>query len=217
MALTDSLVGSADFHYFGCIIKRHAHAPYAGVGDNWMSAEIFIILTLLFMLVVISTPTLISLLIRKWLTKKGYPKIGNSITIAVVAGTLYLVYTAVFPPTSFYEDEFELNTGLELPNSAKFLAKDASYPDLHGDYWSAAVVELSIEDFSHLKSQLSEEPKMQLDTSSYGIGITTDFDILTSDLDMNSIDMTLVKKRGEWFKVAFLKDGRTIIFERSSS
>jgi hypothetical protein len=61
------------------------------------------------MLVFIATPTLISLLVRKWLSKKGYPKIGNSIAIAVVAGTFYLVYIAIFPPASFYEDEFEQN------------------------------------------------------------------------------------------------------------
>jgi hypothetical protein len=182
-----------------------------------MNAEIFIILLILFMLVLIATPTLISLLIRKWLTKKGHPKIGNGVTVMVMVGTAYLIYTAIFPPTSFYADEFEQSTGLELPNSADFLAKDASYPDLHGDYWSAAVVELSTEDFNQLKKQLSEEPTMQLDTSKYGIGITTDFDILTSNLDMNSIDMTLVSTRGEWFKIAFMNDGRTIIFERSSS
>ncbi|MFY0608621.1 MAG: hypothetical protein JXR10_18025 [Cyclobacteriaceae bacterium] len=182
-----------------------------------MSAEIFIILMLLFMLVVISTPTLISLLIRKWLTKKGHPKIGNIVTVAVVAGTLYLVYIAIFPPTSFYEDEFEQNTGLELPNSAKFLAKNASYPDLHGDYWSAAIVELSNEDYDQLRTQLFETPKMKLDTSKYGIGITTDFDELTSKIDLNSIEVTLESTRNEWFKIALLTDGRTIIFERSSS
>ncbi|MBY5951664.1 hypothetical protein KUV23_11800 [Algoriphagus marincola] len=162
-----------------------------------MNAEIFIILLILFLLVVIATPTLISLLIRKWLTKKGHPKIGNGLTIIVIIGTAYLIYTAIFPPTSFYEEEFEQQTGLKLPNSAQFLTKDASYPDLHGDYWSAAVVRLSTEDYNRLKKQLSEDAKMQRDTSKYGIGITTDFDKLTSDLDMNSIDMTLVSTRSE--------------------
>ena len=182
-----------------------------------MSAEIFIILLTLLMLVFIATPTLISLLVRKWLSKRGYPKIGNAIAIAAVVGTFYLVYTAIFPPASFYEDEFEQNTGVELPKSAKFLAKDSWYPDLHGDYWSVAVVELSTEDFAQLKQQLSEESKMQIDTSKYGIGITTDFDDLTSQFDMNSINLTLVSRQSEWFKIAFLNDRKTIIFERSSS
>ena len=182
-----------------------------------MSADVFLILLILLMLLFVATPTLISLLIRKWLIKKGHPKIGHTVTIAVVLGTFYLIYTAILPPTSFYEDEFEQNTGFELPNSAEFLAKDASYPDLHGDYWSAAVVQLSPEDFNQLKEQLSNESTMQLDTSKYHYGMGTDFDELNSKIDMNSVDKILVSTRSDWFKVTFLKDGRTIIYERSSS
>lgn len=175
----------------------------------------FVAIIGIMMFVLISLPTTLAYYLKQWLTKKGYRFVGIILFIIVPIWTAYEIYFAIYPPESFYIFEFEYHTGLVLPNSVEFIAKDASYPDIHGDYWSAAVVRLSTEDFNQLKNHFFEQPRMQLDTTTHGIGIGTDFVDLTSDLKLSTIDLTFVSTRW-WFKVAFLNDGRTLIFEQFS-
>ena len=67
----------------------------------------------------------------------------------------YSVITAIWPPNSFYIDEFNYRSGLALPDAADVLDKDSSYPDFHGDYFSKAVIRLDQRDFVKLKSKIA--------------------------------------------------------------
>ncbi|MBX7204031.1 MAG: hypothetical protein K1X81_01275 [Bacteroidia bacterium] len=126
-------------------------------------------------------------------------------------------YIGVFPRDSFYIEEFKYNTGLELPDSAEIITKDASYPDFFGDFWAAAIIELSTEDYEKLKNNISHLKNFKIDTTSQKIGITEAYNVLTKEIKESDLDIVFFNNKQHWFKVAFLKDKRTIIFERSSS
>ncbi len=126
-------------------------------------------------------------------------------------------YIAVFPPDGFYVEEFKVNTGLELPYSAEIQAKDASIPDFFGDFWAAAIIELSTEDYVKLKNNISQLKDFEIDTTWQKIGVTEAYFTLTKNVERSDIDIVFFSEKKEWFKVAFLNDRRTIIFERSST
>jgi len=92
----------------------------------------------------------LAIFLRIWRTGR----IGKIATAVVAAGALYEIYTAVYPPESFYKGEFEKVTGLAFPNSGSFLFKEASYPDIHGDYDSCAMIEVSAKDYEDLRSKI---------------------------------------------------------------
>ena len=126
-------------------------------------------------------------------------------------------YFAFFPTDSFYKDEFKYNTGLDLPSSADVIAKDSEYPDMHGDYWASAVIKLNEKDFAKLRADISKLNDFQIDTTSQKIGITREYDILTKNIQEKDLKEVFFNSKKEWFKVAFLKDKQTIIFERNST
>ena len=154
-------------------------------------------------------------------TEKLSTKISRKINLAYIAVlglfALYQTYDAIYPSDSFYKDEFTYYTEIEFPESGVIHKKEASYPDMHGDYWSAAIAEFSVEDYEKISWALSNSAKFDIDTTQQGIGITADFKALSKHIPKQDINIVYVKKRGEWFKIAFLKDRKTIIFERSSS
>lgn len=126
-------------------------------------------------------------------------------------------YIVFFPTNSFYTEEFNLNTGLELPSSADIIEKSSDIPDFHGDYEASAMIRLDKEDFIKLKTQLSNDANFQLDTSSQPIGRTQSYSAVSKDIKETQIEFIYGNIKKEWFRVAFLRDGQTIIFERSSS
>ena len=122
-----------------------------------------------------------------------------------------------FPTDSFYKEEFNLNTGLDLPSSADIIDKSSDIPDFHGDYEASAIIQLDKDDYNKLKTKLSKDLNFKIDTSSQKIGVTQSYFGLTKNIKENQIEVVYGSIKKEWFRVAFLKDGQTIIFERSSS
>ena len=118
----------------------------------------------LFFLIITLIPVGLAYLVFSWLTKKGYKKIGIIILGTVTIWTVYSSYTAFYPTDSFYEDEFEYNTGLDFPTSGDILTKDASYPDLHGDYSATALFKTDKNDFNKILATIQNDNKFQLDT-----------------------------------------------------
>jgi hypothetical protein len=126
-------------------------------------------------------------------------------------------YIVFFPTDSFYKEEFNLNTGLDLPSSADIIVKSSDIPDFHGDYEASALIRLDKDDFIKLKTELSKDTNFQLDTSSQPIGRTQSYSTVSKDIEESQIEVIYGNIKEEWFRVAFLKDGQTIIFERSST
>lgn len=49
------------------------------------------------------------------------------------------IYRAIYPGEAFYRAEFERISGTAVPDSARFVLKEASFPDHFGDYTSCAL------------------------------------------------------------------------------
>lgn len=142
-----------------------------------------------------------------------------NITFITLLGlfAFYQTYDAIYPSDRFYKDEFTYNTEIDFPKSGIIHKKDAWYPDMLGDYWSAAIAEFSREDYETLSQTLNASDKFETDTIRQGIGAKADFDTLTSHILKQNIEKVYVKKEGGWFNIAFLRDKKTIIFEKVSS
>lgn len=115
-----------------------------------------------FVLIMISLPTLIAYSFYRWFSKKKkYLKvIGISLLIIAPIWTIYEIYTAVYPTDSFYFEEFEDVTLREIPASAKIIRKTASYPDFHGDYASVSLIKLSSKDYNFLLNELNNDRRI---------------------------------------------------------
>jgi hypothetical protein len=171
----------------------------------------------LVVILVIGVLTAILYFLYKWLVKKGQKKIGILILITILGFLTFSIYTAFYPLDEFYEQQFEIHTGLDFPKTGRIVSKDSNYPDQHGDFWASAIVELDTEEYAALKIKLLNEQDFQIDTTGQGIGITTAYRELTKNINKEDIEVVYVKTGKLWFKVAFLKNKKTIIFERSSS
>jgi hypothetical protein len=161
--------------------------------------------------------------LKKYLLRTGKLSKQSSIHInkayigLLILFAIFKIWTAFYPLNEFYRDEFESNTELDFPDSGKILTKDSNYPDFQGGYWSAAVVELNELDYNQLLIDLKEKNDFLIDTSKYGIGITKEFNELTKPIHKKGFLVTYKNKSKEWFKIAFIKDGKTIIFESNST
>lgn len=154
---------------------------------------------------------------RNMLSQTWNCKIMKLAIFVIIVSSSHSTWTSVYPPDSFYESEFEYNTGLDFPTTGEIIRKDSWYPDMHGDYWSAAVMTVSKQEFEELKEQLFNSPKFEIDDYKFGIGATADFEELVKGFPEDNYSLTLNLKKGEYFKVAFSKDGKTIVFEKASS
>lgn len=96
-------------------------------------------------------------LIHRWLLRRS--KRSWILQVAAYPLFAFSFYPAFFPPDSFYIDEFERRTEIELPDSVYVLKKSASYPDFHGDYSSEAIFRLSVNDYNKLASEMPIEKR----------------------------------------------------------
>lgn len=154
---------------------------------------------------------------RNILTEIWNKRIIKIAILTIIVSSFHSTWTAIYPTDGFYESEFESNTGIDFPTSGVLVRKDSWYPDMHGDYWVAAAMTVSKKEFEELKEQLSNSPTFEVDDYEFGIGATADFDELMQGFPEDSYLLTLKRKTGEYFKVAFCKDGTTIVFEKVTS
>jgi hypothetical protein len=87
-----------------------------------------------------------------WLWRKG--RVGRLVVIVFLSYISIDSYFAIYPSDSYYKSEFERITSIPFPDSGVVIAKESSYPDIHGDYESCALFSVSPEDYSQLKSKL---------------------------------------------------------------
>lgn len=72
---------------------------------------------------------------------------------------IIVIYTAMFPSSRFYIKDFERNSGYTLPKEVEVLRKSASYPDIHGDYSSEAIIRLNKDDYLELLDALPPDDR----------------------------------------------------------
>jgi hypothetical protein len=181
------------------------------IADN-IFVVFIVIFGIVFILALISLPTVIAFLINRWLTKKGIKYIGTILLVIAPLWTIYETYTAIYPTDSFYLDEFKEVTLREAPKTAEVLKKTASYPDLHGEYCSTSLIKLSRQDYTNLLNELSRDKRLikngELITSS-------EFDEIMGKLKTEQIKYSFTRQiTGEedhYLYIGFLDDQETII------
>ncbi|CAH0143772.1 hypothetical protein SRABI27_00355 [Pedobacter sp. Bi27] len=122
----------------------------------------------------------------------------------------YSAFTAFYPEDSFYTEEYKTVIGIAAPASAKIVKKSASYPDLHGDYCSASLMELSVGDYKRLYEKISN------DKSFYNADFIYS-DTLNDILDKEQIKNIIMIKQhktnyvGQNCYIGFLNDRKSIL------
>jgi hypothetical protein len=83
-------------------------------------------------------------------------KVTYGVLVALIC---YQSYTALYPSADFYLDELHSVTARQSPAEAKIIAKDATYPDLHGDYCSFSRIRLSEWSYRKLLDELKTDER----------------------------------------------------------
>jgi len=112
--------------------------------------ELILYIGLGLLAIVLPLAILIGILI---LIYKKFPY-GKHVALVLGTGVLYGIVTAIWPTDSFYLDELQSNSNLKLLGKYKVLSKNSSFPDIHGDYYSEAVLRVTDIDLSSLASDL---------------------------------------------------------------
>ncbi|MBX3165689.1 MAG: hypothetical protein KF900_14525 [Bacteroidetes bacterium] len=144
-----------------------------------------------------------------WLTPK---KLKISLICFVIVFALFQTYTAFYPTDSFYKDEFENNTGLKFPKSGDIIAKDASYPDTHGDYSATVLFKVNQEDFDLLLTSIQRNNKFNLDTFPFKIKLPN----LDTTVHFNVSYIQIQRKRDLNFIIGFNDKDKLIGIQRDS-
>lgn len=122
----------------------------------------------------------------------------------------YQAYSAVFPSTGFYLDEFETVTARPAPAEATIIAKDATYPDLHGDYCSFSRIKFSASSYLKLLNELKADKRF---TSGGGDGEISKGGLAASDLPPLRILINFARsdvKSDYIYRISFLENGSEI-------
>lgn len=160
---------------------------------------------------------LIYLPFRNHLIRKGKltAEVSRKVNIVYISSilvlSLYLTVDAFFPGKRFFKDEFETVTLRELPESAIFIAKNASYPDFHGDYCSSSQIMLSSVDYTNLLSEINNDSRISKDE--YIVG-SDEFSKTLGDKKPGDITNVFRRRIGVkndfYYYIGFYKDGRTV-------
>lgn len=147
--------------------------------------------------------------------------------VGVISSILYIGYSALYPGNKFYRGEFKKSARFDLPSDASFVNKDASYPDIHGDYCSAASVKLTEEsytqllknissnnEFIHLTDSNRHDPKYYTMGNSALTKAEPKSILYTNEFVGSILDPHLYLPDSFYFYIGFSSDNKTIVFNR---
>lgn len=90
-----------------------------------------------------------------------FVRVSQRVTyVAFAVFVVYQAYFAIYPPDDFYFGEFEEATLRRAPQDAVVTAKDASYPDFHGDYCSFSRIRFTQPSYSKLLEDMSADKRL---------------------------------------------------------
>jgi hypothetical protein len=161
-------------------------------------------------LFVTAIPLVLAVLFYKWLARKRLKLLAISIITIVFAFLIYNIYFAIYPREEFYAMEFKKATLKDLPETAHFLKKEASYPDTHGKYNAAFLIEVEQRDFNLLNAELSRDKRFKRGAIYWSEEVSN----VTDGYKQNEIDSGLVSTDTEgrdYYYLKFLQDRKTVL------
>jgi len=174
---------------------------------------IFIGFIALAIFILVGIPLGLSLLIFWIIKRNGSDKRWRLVAAVPILIVGYFIYTAIYPPESFYREDFKEVTGVDFPYDGQILYKTATYPDHFGDYESTSVVKLPKDFYNDLPDKLLINGLVQKNTlDQFDMDeVLEKFDGLTMQKEYSSETETPVV-----YYVGFLSDNETVIVRRSS-
>ncbi|WP_354361500.1 hypothetical protein [Pedobacter sp. UYP30] len=148
------------------------------------------------------------------MTNKGYRIFGLSFILAFSFFLIYSTYTAIYPTSSFYLSEFKEVTLREAPKSTTIIRKETSYPDFHGDYCSASLIELSKGDYLKLLNELSKDTrisKITQDDITMSEELIKVMGTIKTEQIIDGFTRHIVNQEDQYLFIGFLADKKTII------
>ncbi len=165
------------------------------------------VLAFIFFAAIIILPIVIVRVIYIKLKNSRYSKIAKFFVLLVCIYIGYNIYTAIYPNESFYINDYELNTKLKFPKSAKFISKDATYPDIHGEYNSLSLIKITKEEFSNLLKITNLDSSFKTDDTIYGF----DSNFVVNGISKKEIIKIVRKQR---IQIGFLNDNYRILIAK---
>lgn len=80
--------------------------------------------------------------------------VGKAIALSFCTVAFFNIWTAIWPQSSWYIEEFERETNIQLSENVKVLYKDSVFPDPHGDYYSQAAFQLKDAEFDSVLGEI---------------------------------------------------------------
>ncbi len=177
--------------------------------ENFILILTFLVVISLLAGLFLGLPVWASIIIYRWLSRKGHQKAGVLVPIIAIGVITFSVYSAIYPDDDFYENDFEYYTNLSFPNSGKIINKEVSFPDTHGKYVSCALVEFSEADYGSLLSIVSTDTTFKAD---HRLGYSGMISQVATGINRNDTVKVVRKKK---LNIAFLNDSRTVIIEHT--
>jgi len=127
---------------------------------------------------------------------------------------IHSIYSAIYPPDSFYRQDFKEVTGVNLPESAEIIYKTASFPDHFGDYTSVSIIKVEKLFYSSLDRELMIKG---LTKTSEKMG-SPELEEALREIEGKKTEkeFSLTQARGVYYYVAFLSDKETLLVHRVS-
>jgi hypothetical protein len=145
------------------------------------------------------------------LTSKKSRQLNLIYIIFLLLFSVYQTYNAFFPSEDFYEEEFKTVTLREIPKSAEFISKKASYPDFHGDYCSSSQIKLSKEDYQKLLTEIKSDKQFIENGQSIGF---EEFNYTLGNKSENKFSSSFIRQieneEDHYLYIAFYDDNETI-------
>lgn len=178
-----------------------------------MDKFLFFLMLFIVSLLLIGIPFLLSYWIYRFIKRKQYNSKHRLIALLPFIAVGYFVFDAIYPSEGFYRVDFKEVTGIELISTAYFHHKDASYPDMHGDYTSVAIVEVGSFFYEKLSGHLLENGFEEDNRRIGGKEMTLAF----KRLDGRKVIKEFSKHDSDkFYYVAFLSDKETLLVQRTS-
>ncbi|WP_443946545.1 hypothetical protein ACJVDH_05395 [Pedobacter sp. AW1-32] len=169
-------------------------------------------LTMLIILAFIALLPLMLIAIVRITKLKLHLKRILMILLSVMQLTIFCtIYMAFYPTDSFFFDEYLNVVGKPIPDSARVIAKSASYPDFQGAYNSISLFRLSDYDYDKLLQEIYRNKNFKKADVIYS---ETYYDVFHSYKNLTKIDWFARRNARldmQYHLIGFLKDQKTII------
>jgi hypothetical protein len=168
---------------------------------------------IVFFVLVVGVPIALSFILYLVIKKKSRNKNLRLIALLPIVIVAILAYTALYPNEAFYLEEFERTIGEPLPENVSFTYKTATYPDLHGDYTSIAVINVGNNFYQSIPEILA---KKGFEINGELLGSKEYSNALKQENPLEISEEYILKEDDKYSRVGMFNDGQTIFFLRMS-